>query len=481
MALPHPVTGMKTAQLLPLLANLGVSRGGLDSVWEKEVTGSMLCEFCEEDIRDVFTEFKDRFLIRKLLRDLFDKAQSRHKPATLPQSDSHHGQIRPSEGHDRSPTYSSQTNVLSGLAECYADLAQAAIAHRNASSDSASRHPSTNQPSSPLKRSSQQSLQSHDVVEINDEEDSVALLVDKKPHLDEIQSVRTIPSHEHSLESSAGKSTGQHSVHDSFAPKQLSPFAVFVNKPELTSVFGSAFSHFHAAFGNADEQRQTRASHLPQTDQALCLKKTVGPAHVRNDTPSPATQPSSTTPDSFIFQESKHLDLASTTAMSQLATKYSAPDILSKKAQRSRPSGAQKLGSVLIRNAAQQADLWETAPCLRSIAQFQKQCFLSYVYSIAPQLKEYEQLLWQRLSETLQNRRKYLLDKKLGKRGVHTNGEQASPSDILGNFNWNVTPQILSNLGHREDTRFTHEDSATEESNDAVGIVKREPEQSFGV
>nr|KAG5714534.1 hypothetical protein BaRGS_006980 [Batillaria attramentaria] len=61
----------------------------------------------------------------------------------------------------------------------------------------------------------------------------------------------------------------------------------------------------------------------------------------------------------------------------------------------------------------------------------QKQAFLSYVYSVAPHIREYEQLLWQRLSETLQNRRKYLLDKKLGKRGKQKLVSRLPMSNLL--------------------------------------------------
>ena len=54
---------------------------------EKEVSGEMLIEFCEEDIKDVFTEFKDRFLIRKFLRDFHIKCKIKGPSITNEEND----------------------------------------------------------------------------------------------------------------------------------------------------------------------------------------------------------------------------------------------------------------------------------------------------------------------------------------------------------------------------------------------------------
>ena len=57
----------------------------------------------------------------------------------------------------------------------------------------------------------------------------------------------------------------------------------------------------------------------------------------------------------------------------------------------------------------------------------QGQIFLSSIYQIAPHLQPQQALLLQRLSETLQNRRKYLLDKRLGKRGCFGSSQSHQP------------------------------------------------------
>ncbi|KAK7506952.1 hypothetical protein BaRGS_00001803 [Batillaria attramentaria] len=455
MASGASVSEFPTAQLITFLSKVGISQGGLDSVWEKEVTGSMLCEFCEEDIKDVFTEFKDRFLIRKLLRDLADKPQSRHKPSTLttppPYSGLNQGQRLLPLQHGSHVSTSKQV-----------DSQDVSLSQRRAGSDS-------------------------QVSETDDDNDNERKVFygGKKPCLDDVLSVPKVPSSSGSLHASQSSPAGRsyaNSTAESFGLKPLSPFSVFMSKPDIITSFNAAHSRSHTqashVFGNSDEQSRTFGPNTGQGDQALCLKKTVSSSQVRNETASPATQPSSTTPDNLVFQGTKNLDLASAMAVSQLASKYSAPDILSKKAQRARPSSPQKLGSVLIRNAAQQANLWVSAPCLRNISPAQKQAFLSYVYSVAPHIREYEQLLWQRLSETLQNRRKYLLDKKLGKRGVNSSSEQTSPTEILGGFSWNMTRHVMSSSGANcmDELNFDAEASSSQDRGCDFRMVKTEPE-----
>lgn len=195
------------------------------------------------------------------------------------------------------------------------------------------------------------------------------------------------------------------------------------------------------------------------------------PVQTRSETASPTAQPSSTTPD-MTGSEIRvgNFANASVMAMNQMASRHTAYEILSKKEQRSRPNSAQKLGSILIRNAAQHANLWSSPPHLRNISSTQKQLFLDYIYQVAPHLRECEALLWQRLSETLQNRRKYLLDKKLGKRGVSSSSssEQNSPyatlmasSDSLQDFGWTLSANpdfdSLKEISGNEETVLTED------------------------
>ncbi|KAJ8298789.1 hypothetical protein KUTeg_022849 [Tegillarca granosa] len=97
-------------------------------------------------------------------------------------------------------------------------------------------------------------------------------------------------------------------------------------------------------------------------------------------------------------------------------SQFTPDQLLEKKSVRGRPSEAQRLGTVLIRNAAQSAKIWNSAPLLKDIPYDQKETFMKYVLASAPQLGSHTELVWTRLREALQNRRKYLLDKECGKR-----------------------------------------------------------------
>ena len=456
---------------------------------EKEVTGSMLCEFCEEDIQDVFKEFKDRFRIRKLLRDITDKPPLRPKPAA--QAFQQHSQQAKEEAEPTSDDYSPPRLQASLKPEAASSalLRWSSSDHSFGGSSGASGKYLSGTPFS-------------EVIDLELEESEVKAesehsLPAKRQRVDGSLGTVQIPAaHSYSLlQSTSGRGSGQHSFVDSFLPPPPPPppIPTFLNKADFHPAFSTAHSLMASSFAHSHEERRNPAfSCSAGEDQALCLKKspqTVPPAQQpRNDTASPTASPSSTTPDYLSSLDSIHLDLdqASVMTMGQLASKYSAHEILSKKGQRSRPNGAQKLGSILIRNAAQQANLWSDPPHLRSISQPQRQEFLTSVYRVAPHVREYEHLLWQRLSETLQNRRKYLLDKKLGKRGFSSSNQSTAASsssssshhDYPDFSNWQVTSMHsdLSSLGEdsRDDVSILNEVVAVHGYSDASPI-KKEP------
>ena len=107
------------------------------------------------------------------------------------------------------------------------------------------------------------------------------------------------------------------------------------------------------------------------------------------------------------------------------------------------------------------------------------------MYRIAPHIREYEHLLWQRLSETLQNRRKYLLDKKLGKRGFSSSNQSTSSSSSSSSHHdfpdvseWQVTSMHshLSSMGDEshDDVNILNEVVAAHDYSDSRPI-KKEP------
>jgi hypothetical protein len=51
-----------------------------------------------------------------------------------------------------------------------------------------------------------------------------------------------------------------------------------------------------------------------------------------------------------------------------------------------RPTEAQRLGGILIRNAAHSAGVWKDAPCLHEISLPQRKEFYKFIVSLAPQL-----------------------------------------------------------------------------------------------
>ena len=444
----------------------------------------MLCEFCEEDIKDVFKEFKDRFRIRKLLRDIADKPPPSRQSTV--QSSQHHSQQAKEKVEAISHDYSSPRLQVSPKLEA----ASSALLHLSSPEHSFSGSSGASGSFSVKRFSGEQFSEIIDLEESKVRDEREHSLPSKRQRMDDVPSTTQIPAaHSYSLlQSTSGQGSGQQSVMDSFVLPPP-PVPVFFSKPEFHPAFSTAHSLMASSYSRSPEEQRKTSSGTASEDQALCLKKSPQrvPAsqQLRNDTASPATQPSSTTPDYLSSLDSVHLDLASVMTMGQLASKYKAHEILSKKGQRSRPNGAQKLGSILIRNAAQQANLWSDPPHLRSISQPQRQEFLNSVYRIAPHIREYEHLLWQRLSETLQNRRKYLLDKKLGKRGFSGSNQSTSSSssssshhDFPDFSDWQVTSMHshFSSLGDdlHDDVNILNEVAAAHDHSDSRPI-KKEP------
>ena len=95
---------------------------------------------------------------------------------------------------------------------------------------------------------------------------------------------------------------------------------------------------------------------------------------------------------------------------------FSAEELLRRKMRRGRPTEAQRLGRSLLREAATTANIWNTAPPLKMITADKKEAFFHYICRAAPQLSRHKQFVWIRLGEALQNRRKYLSDKECGRR-----------------------------------------------------------------
>ena len=93
--------------------------------------------------------------------------------------------------------------------------------------------------------------------------------------------------------------------------------------------------------------------------------------------------------------------------MSDVLKKYTAEELLTKKPFRGVTSKAQQLCVRLIRDAAQEAGIWNSRLAIRDIAQSQKETFFSCIEQVAPQLVVNRSRLWSRLARNLQNRRRH--------------------------------------------------------------------------
>jgi len=112
-------------------------------------------------------------------------------------------------------------------------------------------------------------------------------------------------------------------------------------------------------------------------------------------------------------------------------SRFSAEELLAKKGIRGRPTEAQRLGTVLIRNSAQSIKIWDAPPQMKDISDAERNAFMKYIVTSAPQLAGYIDLVWTRLREALQNRRKYLLDKEIGRRILKGSSMPDSDHGIL--------------------------------------------------
>ena len=97
------------------------------------------------------------------------------------------------------------------------------------------------------------------------------------------------------------------------------------------------------------------------------------------------------------------------------ANRFTADEMLERKIKRGKPTPAQLFFRNLLRDAAVSANVWKRAPPLAEISDNKKVLFFA-AFEVSPQLLRHKKDLWKRLGESLQNRRKYLLDKQMGKR-----------------------------------------------------------------
>lgn len=548
-------------------------------------------EFCEEDIKDVFSQFKDRFHIRKLLRDICERklqinqtkfitppgSNSLFKELSLDKGDPPRGNTDTLSPNSRKHNVvgrpeidssvffpvkcnSSDVTELPSVAETLSKVTEVGTADPSFALEKLSGIKTTKmmKVNSYVDRSSPVFEHSFDLVEVKQEHDQWSCSQQQQhTHTSKLSNNPLTYSQSGGLVSSP--------LHASFQSSTFPHHSVF-NTSSSFMTASKAHSHTPGVGENPSFKRSRYEIETGCEEQALCLKKehvaedsfslygsktsmhqvgssspscpfpsgrslqcashsevtpqdvsvspraklqssshvsapqqlsvssvnqrrVTSPLGLRSNNSSPASQPSSTTPD---LDSNFILDSRSLATISAMAARYTATEILSKKSQRSSPNSAQKLGSIIIRSAAQQAGLWDSTPLLRSITEPQRQCFISAVYQVAPHIHPHQNFLWQRLSETLQNRRKYLLDKRLGKRGFcpSTSGQPSSTCGAdkpsMSNHSAQFKHELLASASDLSDIirdwqtsamlhgRHLHGNSTKQQENSLMSCVKTE-------
>ncbi|KAK3590286.1 hypothetical protein CHS0354_039175 [Potamilus streckersoni] len=403
--------------LSDLLRHEGVSSTGVTSITENNVTGRMLLDFCEEDIKDLFTVFKDRFLVRKLVRE--SKTQTSPSGLKGPASFTNTLQHNQSATYRFSPPSSSQVS-----------LNDAKLRGPSPGSQRLSSPPTV----SPV-------FQRHDdrVYSEGNPWPNVNNLQRQHSPVVQRQVTSPIPTNFISRSESGLVSTPIVLQQISHRPTADSTEVMNFKISKVESLQESVPVKTETAVVILDDDSPKRPP-FPSSPVTVSSTSAIGPspdcAKPQLDYQSKITNEEHGTSQNTFTNSNQNQELKSERpskvlsmeerraaitevefmAIGSSIKQYTAEELLGKKSLRGKPSDAQRLGQVLMRNAAQAAKFWDTAPLLKDIPNHQKEMFSRYVVAAAPQLADYHEVIWAKLRVCLQNRRKYLLDKEIGKR-----------------------------------------------------------------
>lgn len=386
----------------------------------------MFLQFCEEDIRDAFTVFKDRFTVRKVIRELKTSMQT----STIIQQRAPPPRV--SEPRTLFPNNSDPQRHFMGhsppsLSKSYPPISYASIQQRTATLSSPSHRTESglsNVPSPRLvipenvageKRKLSVDHIKREPPELRPE-NTTGVCVDLRPGSDhkpvftysnpQLMNA-TVSSTEEELRSkSKAASTPPSNPHSSPYPVSLTHI-IHSSSSEPREPRTMYPQHTTPPSVKTETDQQTKSEDARPADMCTWLPNRHQNDQVSQSVVNPA------------FVNSSSFDEHGTFMLSLVTSsicRFSAEELLAKKSVRGRPSEAQRLGTVLIRNAAQSVRIWDSAPLLKDIPQDRRDSFMRYVISTAPQLAMHSEMVWNRLREALQNRRKYLLDKEMGRR-----------------------------------------------------------------
>ena len=116
--------------------------------------------------------------------------------------------------------------------------------------------------------------------------------------------------------------------------------------------------------------------------------------------------------------------------------------MLQKKSGKTKASVEQKYIHRLIRDAAKSTHIWYKTPLLNEISQRKRDFFFELIVQQVPGLGARKETIWRILGQMLQNRRKYIHDKDVGKR-------QKVTKDMKDTTNKPVNEQPLIGSGQK--------------------------------
>lgn len=372
----------------------------LDIFSDNEITGQMLLEFCEEDIQDAFSVFKDRFTIRKALREQ-KSADSQTTPAVVSvtrlQTSTHQThQVQSSTIHKPYEQQFSPPTKVGPVPNKHVISSHGAVYNQH--------HQQHNR----------------QVISLVKEENSdvVPLQIHKNQAF--VPPIHTISSPVKKTENYEVKSSSKELMNervsstDEYRHARKSHGNADDNQRNIYDCAVDALVSLSNKHTSTEYLSKTNWSNVSVASQNSSTVQSTSTAH-----PGPSTtHPGPISPSQLGGSNIYGLNYDCTYAwniMSQKVKSFSADELLSKRSRFSKPTEAQRLGGILIRNAAHSAGVWKDAPCLHEISLPQRKEFYKFIVSLAPQLSNSQNILFTRLREALQNRRKYLLDKRLGK------------------------------------------------------------------
>ncbi|XP_071096751.1 uncharacterized protein [Haliotis cracherodii] len=401
---------MSCSNIAEYLSKLGVSAIGVNAVREHQVDGEVFTELTDNDIKDLFSIFKDRHLVRKILQGKDNNPVQTHpiktKDIPTPEpirvqktANSHVSEsIRNVRSDSGFGSYAAGTkdNVLSEeqfhLIRSFEKLTDTTGACYRA--DVNTYQGLCKNPHGTSIHDNQTETQTHHVPMALSYSKSVT---EPLKHFTFIQNSSTRDSLPHHL------------------------------KPQNLSQDGSSKASTKASTIGTDYREYPRQSshaalsHFIQSKSRLAAENE---SHVPADL-SQSNRHQSPFQAEHELTDSKFIP----SVLTHRLTQFSGLDLLSRKAKQGKPSEAQRLGQMVVREASSRAGIWDDPPCLQLLTTMQKEMFFEYSFYMAPNLREFKDLLWKRLGEALLNRRKYLRDKVLGKRGKRLD-EQSASSDV---------------------------------------------------